>query len=249
MFEITISSAKSKSKDISFIIEKIKPRLKDFNCIMVCEEFDGRVNLALATNENNKDWFLSVVFDVVCEAIIRGYKEEIIKNNMIAHHFNNLTLASFVKALTMFDKMSDKEYIMSKIKPSKVINIDSLFYFQLWELEKRWKNIAELISENSAYLKMSGMLDELMKFLITTNEVEFGTLYLNMGNGNIYAFGEDKREIFSFKYCNDDNCKISVVSEIINLSPKRIIINKNFCDQEMVRYLEFLYDGKISILK
>ena len=249
MFEITVSSAKTKNKDISFIINKLRPRLKAMKAIMVCEEFDGRVNLALAANENNKDLLLSLLFDAISEAIIRNYKEEVLLENLKYKIKDEVTLLTFVKALTMFDKASDKELIKSKLKPSKAINIDSLYLFRLWELEKRWVSIASLLSENSGYLLMSGSFNDLMKFLIMTNDIEYGDIYLTIENNKIFAKSTEGTEVFAVEYKNDDNCKIKIASELISLSPKKIILSKDFSNLDVTKYLEFLYDGKISILK
>lgn len=249
MFEITISSAKTKNKDISFIIHKLRPKLKGLKAIMVCEDFDGRVYLAIATNENNKDLLLSLLFDVVSDVIIRDYKEEVILANLKIKTNDKLTFTTFAKALTMFDRNSDKEFIKSKLSPAKVINIDSFYLFRLWELEKRWKDIALLVSENSNYLMMSGALSDLMKFLIMTNEVEFGDLHLYYENGKILAKSADGLEVFSVKYQNDDNLKIRVVSELISLSPQKIVLHRELSDLELTKYLMDLYEGKISILK
>ena len=249
MFEITVSSAKTKNKDISFIITKLRPRLKAMKAIMVCEEFDGRVNLAFAVNENNKDIFLSLLFEAISETIIRNYKEEVLLENLRYKINDKVTLLTFVKALTMYDKASDKELIKSKLKPDKIINIDSLYLFRLWELEKRWVSVASLLSENSSYLMMSGSFNDLMKFLIMTNDVEFGDIYLTIENNKIFAKSAEGTEVFNIEYNNDDNCKIKIASELISLSPKKIILGKEFSNLDVAKYLEFLYEGKISTLK
>ena len=249
MFEITISTAIKKSKDISFIINRLRPKIKSIKAIMVCEDFDGRINLAFATHESNKDLLVSLIFDVVCEAVIRSYKEEVFNEHINIKNLDEVTLRTFIKALTMFDKASDKDLIKSKLSLSNTINLDSFYLFKLWELKKRWVNIAELITENSGYLIGSGTFNDLMKFLITTNEIEFGELYLNIENGKIFAKSKDGAEIFNISYESDNNCKIRLVSEIISLSPQKIVLNKEFIGLEIAEYLTFLYEEKISVLK
>jgi len=249
MFEITISSSKYKNKEISFIINKIRPKLKQIKAIMVCEEFDGRENLAIATNEQNKDFLLSLIFDLVSEVIIRFYKENVLLDELRNKIQDKVMLHSFVKALTMFDKSSDKDFIKSKLTLSKTINIDSLYYFKLWELTKRWKNIAVVISDNSSDLMLSGVFSDLIQFLISSNEIEFGDVYLSLKNKNVVAKGKDGTELFQFEYNNEENVKIKIVSELISLAPTKIVITKDFAELEVAKYLELLYDGRISILK
>ena len=249
MFEITISSSKYKNKEISFIINKIRPKLKQIKAIMVREEFDGRENLAIATNEQNKDFLLSLIFDLVSEVIIRFYKENVLLDELRNKIQDKVMLHSFVKALTMFDKSSDKDFIKSKLTLSKTINIDSLYYFKLWDLTKRWKNIAVVISDNSSDLMLSGVFSDLIQFLISSNEIEFGDVYLSLKNKNVVAKSKDGTELFQFEYNNEENVKIKIVSELISLAPTKIVITKDFAELEVAKYLELLYDGRISILK
>jgi len=85
MFEITVSSSKTKRKDISFIVKAIKPKLKQIRAVMVSECCGERENLAIATEEYNKELVLSWLFDAISETIIRkdaesdiGLQQEII---------------------------------------------------------------------------------------------------------------------------------------------------------------------------
>jgi len=249
MFEITVSSSKTKRKDISFIVKAIKPKLKQIRAVMVSECCGERENLAIATEEYNKELVLSWLFDAISETIIRNYKEEIFIEKLKSKINDSVALNSFVKALTMFDKSSDKDLIKSALKPCEVINIDSLYLFNLWELQKRWESVAVLICENVNSLLISGAFNELMKFLIITNEVEFGDVYLSLNNNEIFAKSVDGLEVFKVDYFNDDNTKIKLVSELISLAPNKIILTEDFSNLEIAEYLEFLYDEKISVVK
>jgi len=249
MFEMTISTAKVKSKDISFIINKLRPAFKSMKGIMVCEEFDNRENLALAVNDDKKDLAISLIFDAVSEAIIRSYKEEFLLQNLKIKLPSKVTTYAFIKALVMFDKSNDKRLIKSKLVPCEEICIDSFYRFRLWDLEKRWQEVATLVTENSGYLLASGSFTQLMKFLILTNEAEFGELHLLSEEGQIRAQGTDSKEVFVVDYKNDDNSKINVISEIISLAPKKIVLHSKGVDLDLVNYITSLFEGKVSVLK
>lgn len=250
MFEITISTHKSRQKDISFIINRIRSQMKLFKGIMVCEEIDNRVNLALAVKKDKKEMVLAVVFDAVAEAIVRGYKEEFLFERLQSKMRDKVALTTFVKALTMFDKSSDKDIIKKQIDLSDNILIDSLYKFRLWELENRWGEIANLVADNSSYLLMSGTFMELMRFLIMSNESEFGLVHLHSRGGDIFAESKDGKEVFSFKYKEkDDNSKIKVISELITLAPEKIILHNDIQDEDLSKFLVSLFDGKISVIK
>ena len=249
MFEITVSSAKTKNRDIPFIIDKLRPKIKAIKAIMVCEEFDGRVNLAVATQEKNKDELLSHVFDVVSEAIVRNYKYSMLLNCLKNKINDEIMLFTFTKALTVFDKTSDKDFIKAKLKPTSVINIDSFYYFKLWELEKRWNNLASLLCENNEYIMSKENINELMRFLLNTNEAEYGEIFLHLKENKVLAKSTGGAEIFSFEYNNDNNSIIKIISELIGLSPQKIVLSKEVAGLEIASYLTNLYDGKVSILK
>ncbi len=250
MFELTISTNSAKSSDITFLIKRLRPTIKSHHGIMVCEEFDKRVKLALAVSEDKKDVVLGAVFDAVAEVIIRSYKEQYLEKHLKLALSSSVTRATFIKALTMFDKAGDKALIKSKLEPCREILIDSLYNFRLWELEKRWQEICNLVSENSSYLIMSGSFMELMKFLILTSETEMGEVHVHYSPGSIWAVGESGNEIFKLSYKEkDDNSKIRVLTELISLAPEKIILHSDIVDSELTAYISSLFDGKVSVLK
>ena len=250
MFELTISTSKQKVKDINFIISKLRPCLKQIKGILVCEEIDGRVKLALAVHESKKDMFLGAIFDIIAEAIVISYKEEYLQNNISMKNLNEVTNAVFIKALVMFDKDNEKDIVKNKLTASGEIVIDSFYLFRLWDLEKKWSDLCRVIKDNSSYLQIEGTLFEMLRFLIMSNNILFGELHLHKGEKTIYAHGKDGKEVFSVSYREKDNgSKIGVISELLSLSPEKIIIHNDIVDNELSSYIESLFDGRVRVLK
>lgn len=246
MFEMTLSEAKAKSKVITFIIGKLRGVVKNAKGIMVCEEYDQRICLAIAVRKDKKDFLLGVIFDAVCEAIIRFYKEDYLLSHIELKFADQVASAAFVKALTMFDKAGDKEIIRKHLLPCSELNIDSLYHFRLWELESRWADIARLVCDNSPYLSHQATFFELMRFLILTSETEVGEINLFFKGQQVIATGKDGSELFNKSYSSDDKSKISVVSELICLSPEKIVL---FCDKfdcELKDFIASLFAGKVE---
>lgn len=249
MFEITISTDKSRMKDVLFIINRIRSQVKALKAIMVCEEIDKRSKLTIAVVEEKKDFLISIIFDAIAESIVRSYKEEYLYSKLYDKIADKVVLSAFVKALTMFDKTSDKEFVKQKLSISEEILMDSFYKFRLWDLEKRWSEIASLVSESSSYLLMSGTFMELMRFLIMTNECECGEISLKVQNGHICAKNNEGMDVFSFKYVkNDDKSLINVISELISLAPEKIIVDGEYIDENLKKYLTGLFEGRVSVL-
>lgn len=249
MFELTVSTCKAKSSDINFIVSRLRQPLKSMRGIMVCEESEGRVNLAIAVDKTKKDYALGIIFDAVSEAIIRSYKYDFFMKNICLTSSNIIAQNAFIRALTMFDKQSDKELIKKHLRPTGQINIDSLYHFKLWELDKRWSDTAEIVSQNSSYLLSQGSFVELMKFLIMTNEIETGEIHVKTEDNRIFACLKEGKELFTFDYKDNEDSLVKVISELICLAPEKIVLYQDLDGTELAKYIFSLFDGKVSVVK
>jgi len=250
MFELTISTSKLKASDIDFLMAKLKPDIKALKGILVSEEFEGRVKLAIAVPEEDKDIALSLIFEGISEVIIRDYKYDFLKNNLKLGLSSKVTESAFIRALSMYDKASDKEVIKKELKPSPEILIDSLYYFRLWELERRWKNICTLLSENISYLNVCGAFMDLMRFLVMSLESETDEVHMHLGEGVIYCTERGGRELFNMMYkAGDDNIKIKILSELITLAPEKIVIHQGLDSTEIAGDISSIFSDRVSLIK
>ena len=250
MFELTISTCKAKYKDIDFIFSILKNKIKSVKGIIVCEEVDGRTKLAVAVPDSQKDYAISLAFDAISEAIIKSYKYDFLKRNISLQTGNKIAESALISALSVYDKQSDKEFIKRELKPTGEILIDSFYNFRLWELEKRWKNIADLMSENASYLNLSGSFSDLMKFLVLSNECGEKEVHVRKGEGNIFCLAESGKELFNMIYdTSDDNLIINILSELISLSPEKIIIHKELENTAIAGEILNVFDKRVCLIK
>lgn len=242
MFEMTVSTVKAKSADITFIIDKIRPNIKSLRGLMVCEELDGRTKLAVAVEESKRDYCLSLLFDAIAEAIIRGYKEEYLKQR-IKLKVPAWAFESFIKALVMFDKSVDKQIIYKKLHPARELNLDSLYNFRLWELTKHWQEICALVGENS-HLLSDGTFAELMRFLLLSGEAESGQVRVFSQGDSILGRAENGEELFRLANTKDEGLKSRLLGELISLAPERIVLEEGV-SPELCQLIDGLFDGKV----
>lgn len=250
MFELTLSTCKAKQKDIDFVYSLLKNKIKSVKGIIVCEELDGRTKVAFAVPESEKDYAISLAFDAVSEAIIKSYKKDFLKRNISLQTGNKIAENVFISALSVYDKQSDKDFIKKELKPTSEILIDSFYNFRLWELEKRWKNIADLMSENASYLSVSGSFLDLMKFLVLSNECEEKEVHIRKGEGNVFCSAGSGKELFNMIYdTSDDNFIINILSELISISPEKIIIHKELENTALAGEILNVFDKRVCLLK
>lgn len=250
MFELTISTEKSKEKDIDFIFSILKRKIRAMKGIIVSEEIDGRTKLALAVPKEQKENALSLAFDAIAEAIVKSYKFDFFKKNLKLKTTDKIVENALIQALSVYDKKSDKDFIKSKLKPTDEILIDSFFNFRLWELEKRWDNIAKLMSENAEYLSMNNSLEDLMRFLVMSNECEVGELHVQISDGVVFCSDNFGNELFNMLYNQSDELsKINILIELISLSPEKIVVHQGLENTDLASEIVNVFDHKVCVLK
>lgn len=250
MFELTVSTSKTNEKDIEFIFSMLKNKIRAVKGIVVSEEVDGRVKLSLAVPREQKEFAVSLTFDAIAESIVQNYKHDFLKRNLNFQTGNKTVESALVKALSVYDKKSDKELIKSKLTLSNEILIDSFFRFRLWELEKRWKNVAELVRENMSFLSMNGSLVELMRFLVMSNDCETGELHIHVSDGIVHCHDTSGEELFNMVYASSDQTsKINILTELISLSPEKIVVHQDDENSDLASEIVNVFDKKVSVLK
>ena len=247
MFEITLSTCKNREYDIEFIMSKLMEEVKALKGILTYTEIERRSKVAIAVPENKKDYFLALLFDVICEAIIKSYKYEYFLNNIKLHLNNRVTEVAFLKALTMFDKTSDKEIIKKYIPISGEILLDSLYNFRLWELEKRWREVIKLVEDNKGYLLLSGSFIDLMKFLLLSIEPEIDEVHIYCEENMICCKNKQGKELFKNQYDEkDEESIINIISELITLSPEKIVLHLTQSQEKLCSYIKNLFELKVE---
>ena len=228
-------------------MSKMRPQIKSLKGILTYAEVEKRPKLAFAVPENKKDYFVAVLFDAICEAIIKSYKFEYFLNNIKLHLNSRVTEVAFLKALTMFDKSADKEIIKKYIPISGEILLDSLYNFRLWELEKRWREVIKLVEDNKGYLLLSGSFIDLMKFLLLSIEPEIDEVHIYGGEGYVYCQNKQGKELFNCAF-NDENENqiISIISELITLAPEKIVLHLTESQEKLGTYIKNLFELKVE---
>lgn len=250
MFEITVSTSKSRNKDIDFIRSFLKNKIKSQKGLMASEEIDGRTKLAIAVSNEKKDFVLSLLFDAIAEVIVRNYKYEFFKKNITLQTSNVVLESVFIKALSVYDKESDKDFIKKQLKPSDEILIDSFCQFRLWELEKRWRNIADLMTENATYMSVNSSLSDLMRFLVASCDCGVGEVHIRESDSIIFCEDLSKKELFNMIYDDSDvSAKINIINELISILPEKIIVHKELDGCALANEIVNVFGEKVVVLK
>lgn len=249
MFELTLSNDKSKYNFMEFVYAKLKNHVDNSKGLIIFEEMDERLIISLAVPEKEKEFYKAFALELVSEIIIMDYKYEYIKNNLQMYTSNKVLWTAFLKALTVFDKDTDRDLIKKNLVFTNELLIDSSFHFKMHEVKERWREIVSLVGENLAGLVSRDGFVDLMKFLIAASEPEADTVYVkNCKNKPQIMINEYKiaRNLCFFEE-NVEN-DVRILSELVCLCPNKIVVSLDDKNNEnLIEYIKNIFEGKVHL--
>ncbi len=246
MFELTISNEKKKVPFMDFVYKKLKNHVDNSKGLIIFEEMDGRLVISLAVPEKEKEFYKAFVLELVSEIIVMDYKYEYIKTNL-KHKMASETLwGGFLRALTVFDKQTDKDLIKKSLVFDDDLLIDSSFHFKMWEVKNRWKEIVSLVEENLSGLLARESFVELMKFLIAASEPEADTVYVKNCKNTLEVMINDTKKATNLCFFDEDvNDSMRILSELVCLCPRRIVLDLDDGASDLVDHITNIFEGKV----
>lgn len=226
----------------------LKQRLTQAHCVSICS---GEQNFSILFALSKKDYCQNILFlkEKLADIILLFYKPKCImksiKNFDMQCHDNVILL----DILSGFDRADDFKYIFERLSLIDKMYLSSFVHFKLCNLEARWRDVGNLINENSFFLMDKGVKKELMKFLMQGITTRTNCIKLSSQNGKIFARSEDSSITCPKIYYSLFDFDSLLFAIIVN-SPKKIEISnyKNF-DVRFIQSLHELFGSKLKLLE
>lgn len=249
MWEIIISTNKGHASSIDYIFNTLQEDVVAASGIIIKQFSCGRAKVSIAVKKEDKEYVKARLADAISETIVDCYKYEFLLNNLKLPLSNEVTKKALIKALTVFDKKTDKELIEEELVLKKELYIDSFYHFCLGELKNRWKDITDLISDNVNGLMLTDTFLDLLKFLIKTTEAEREEVYVTLGSGKIDILDDAMKSVLKENLMEDDvNIDVKVINELISLSPRKIILDESVKGrQTLLDFLLCIFEEKVEV--
>lgn len=243
MFELSISTTIDKQKYISDLHKKLFLEVKRDGGIAIKQNYRKRSYFALAVPETKKEYYKSKLLEHIIFMIIDDYKFNFFKENLNLVK-SGLIVEPFLKAISIFDAEIDKDVIKTQVDLSGEVLVDSLFYFKLQMLLRRWQKTTDIINQNQILASNSSMI-EVLKYLtrMSDNLVLSTEIYIGKRQLKINSLSTAK----CFK--RDNGGSSNFLTEIVRLNPSKIKLkigtNEN---DEVFEILSQIFDDKIYVL-
>jgi len=247
MWEFTLNDSSTKTSYINFLYAKLEGKVKFVGGIIIRQTNGTKSSLSLAVPTKQKDYFVLLILELVSEIITLDYKYAYLESRLGPYIKNELTKSAFLKALTIFDKQTDKDLIKKELVLEKELNINSFYNFKLYALRNRWEDICNVIEENISSIEKADAFSELLKFLIKTSDVNYDEVHLYKKHKNYVILDKQNRPIDVLEP-QDSSVEIKAITTLIALCPAKIVLHKNGNNKEpLYDYIFNLFDDKVKM--
>ena len=249
MWELAIVFDKNYVEALNTIKNKLQKMLKNTKHICTTSSQKEGVTLLLACEQEKKASVTKFLDEILSELFVSTYKEEYLKSHLKLNRVEEIKKQAFLKALTCFDRETDKKQVKQKLNYNETLYLKSFFAFKLNAIRLKWLDICELTNDNADFLQTPGTFIELLKFLIKNLKTKEKIVNINYDNKKFTFFNKEKKKINVKKQKNQTEDAF-LVCNLILLNPQ--IIRFYYNDTVEVNTLHFLneiFEEKIEFIK
>lgn len=182
----------------------------------------------------------------LADSMISFYKERYLLNMLKIPKLSDLSIEVIVKALTVFDKVSDVNLLMQQIKGKNDINTHSFYLFKMNDFRHRWQEVCDLIHINFQVLSNKDIMLEMMRYLLMVTETLESVVNLYLEDDFLVMKGQDGAVLVDPISTKTEKCSIRAIVELISLAPKKIQVQYNkTLTPDFTNFLNDLFPSKV----
>lgn len=222
-------------------IEKVLSlKVKSCSGLIALKESAKRLNLSIACENKYKNDIVIVLKDCITEIFLTVVKRGYLSEKLNTLHLKHEAFKILLHTLVAFDRDMEKEIIIRNLKFIDNLALDGLFNFKLFELKKRWDDIADLAVNNSSFLNNDETLNELLKFLMSSISPKINKLEVIKQKNQYFVSGEYLEKSFEYSISSSEQ----LMMYLINIAPLELVLKGNFEDDKLYKRLVCIFDAK-----
>ncbi len=197
---------------------------------IIADDSDATMSIAIPSPRVE---LLSDIRSVIAECIIVCEKERYLYN--IANKCNKSYRNAVIKTLTLIDISDDIEYAYQTLDINiNTINMHSYFQFKMHFLKEKWQKVyTNLLPDNISNENIIHLLKN-----IIDNNIQKYSIYITCQNGRYTISGHSEKPITAI----DES---EVISNLILLSPSKILIDNNIFSNDGIMLLLYLFENRL----
>ena len=189
---------------------------------------------------------LKVIKLWLCDSMIIYYKERYLTRNLILPSGLTLPNKVIIKALSVFDKASDTEFILKKLGDFKNFNTRSFYMFKMGEVRARWQEVCDLFKRSLPTLLQADAFLDLIKYLLLVTDCSVKEVNLILESERLLILDDKHTKLCEPISVSDEDGYLAVIMELIYLCPAQIKINfSEFSKPNLTNYINNLFASKV----
>lgn len=216
-------------------------KIKNAGGLIALKDAQKRLNLSIACENKHKAAVIAAIKECVEEIFLTVVKRNYLSEKIKLPHIKHDSYKILLFTLIAFDRDIEREIVNANLKFTENLALDGFFNFKLFELKKRWEDIAELAVNNSAFLNNDETLNELLKFLMSSISPKINKLEVVKENNQYFVSGlyEDKNFEYSL------NSSEQLMMYLINIAPLELTLKGNFENDKLYKRLVSIFDARL----
>ena len=222
------------------------------NCISIGAT-DNDYTLMIALTKQSYNDSILYIKEKIAEIILLYYKPKTIINSINNFDINSHDNIILIDILSSFEHYEDKNEIIKNLSLIERLYLKSFVEFKLNFLLNKWKDVANLINQNSLFLLDDAVKKELMQFLMEgiVSKTHHIKLLINGNNVDVYSLNNNKFEAIKsqkiyYSMYDYDNLLFSLIKHY----PKVLEVEhyKNF-DIAFIQNLSDLFGSRLRLIE
>lgn len=236
MWEFSIKFDRNFASIYDYIFSKLENIIKNVGGVITSEKSNNCTYVTLACENYDKNRVKFYISDCITDAICTSYKKIYIEKRLNIVKSDELIMIALKNALVSFDRETDKFIVNKNIVLEKTLNLDSFFNFKLKCLREKWGELIRIANENCGLFVSDDTYIELLRFLIDNLDIVNSTVNIIIKKNSCLIYDEFFEKIEP-AYDKETKLENLVISNLINLSPKKIIM---YCDDSNSKLCELI---------
>lgn len=242
MWEITLFSKLKYKKYFEYIKESLENNLQEKSLFALAK--NGNTVVISIASESKDEKTLDYIKNLIAEVIVLIEKEEFLKSKLVLENLSGVCKMALIKALVLFDIEDDIAVTKKHINLNTNIDLHAFFIFRLKELQKKWKHLVFLTSNDSFYENNVEILLEFLRFLIES---------LPFNKEVVTVSKQDKKFCVCYKTTSAKSKmlrdtignEIDLVTTLISLSPKKIYLKDINLSEETFNMIKYIFNQRV----
>lgn len=219
MQTIHISESGIYSKNISYLLEQLTPKLEFCGAKSAVRCNGERTVVTVNAESCYNDFLRYYLIDIISDILCISYKQEQLMQSVQTYYLSDAERRLLLSALIAADLPEEREYVKERLKEEDIFQFDGFFRFKLPALSKKWDKVSRCIPAEFN----SAQLDEFLRYILEENEI---TVYLKDGT----VYDDSYRELARSKLLSETGH--SFREELLLSGAKKVVCLANVSDEE-----------------